>query len=51
MNQEDELKSKAELKLCKAKLDSIINLLAKEGILTHEEVEDEVSRIINEKQG
>ena len=49
MDQEDELKLKAELSLVKAKLDALINLLAKEGILTHGEIEEEVNRVIKKE--
>ena len=46
MNIEEEiLKNKAENKMNKLRLKALINLLSKEGVLTHEEVEEELNNL------
>ena len=50
MNVEEEvIKNKNMVKMCELKIKAIINLLSKEGILTHEEIEKEVSNLIGKK--
>jgi len=43
---EDVLKNKASIRLNQVKINAIINILSKEGILTHEEVDEEIKDII-----
>ena len=46
--EEEILENKGMTKMNELKLKAIINLLSKEGILTHEEVEEEVNRLIRQ---
>jgi len=51
MNIEEELiKNKMELKFCKARIDALIRILSREGVLTEEEVESETKDIVKENQ-
>jgi hypothetical protein len=51
MNIEEEtIKNKNRIKMSELKIKAIINLLSKEGILTHEEVEEEVNDLISKKE-
>ncbi len=43
--------NKAMLKMLELKFDALIELLAKEGILTKEEIEDEIKNLTNELAG
>ena len=45
------MKNRANIKMNDVRLKAIINLLSKEGILTHEEVEQEVNKLINQEEG
>lgn len=50
MNIEEEtIKNKNMGRMNEVKIKAIINLLSKEGILTHEEVEEEVNNLVSKK--
>ena len=49
VGEEEILKNRAGIKMNETRIKAIINLLGKEGILTHEEVEDETKRLIAEE--
>lgn len=45
---EEVLKNKNKIKLIEVKLEALINLLSKEGVITHQEVEEEVEKLIED---
>lgn len=47
--QEEIVKQKNSVRLINYKIKAIINLLSKDGILTHKEVEEEVTKLIESK--
>jgi len=48
MNIEEELtKQKAQLKMIELKLDALITLLKREGILTQEELDDNLDKLVH----
>lgn len=49
MDQKEEIfKLRTSLKLCEKKIEAILNILSKEGVLTHEEVDEEIQYLIKE---
>jgi len=47
--EEETIKNKNMNKMNGLKIKAVINLLSKEGIITHEEIEGEVNNLINQK--
>ena len=45
---EEVVKNKNKIKLTEIKLKALINLLSKEGIITHDEVEQEIEKLIKD---
>lgn len=50
MVEKDILENKAKIKMLELKIDAIINLLSKEGIILNEEVEKEINSIIRQQK-
>lgn len=46
---EEILKNKTRTKMAEIKIDALINLLSKEGILTHKEFEEEINNLVEKK--
>ena len=45
---EEVLKNKNKIKLVEIKIEALVNLLSNEGIITHNEVEEEVEKLIKD---
>ena len=43
------MENRAKIKMNELKLKALVNLLVKEGILTHEEVEEELRKLLEDK--
>jgi hypothetical protein len=48
-NEEEILKNRANIKLNEIRIKAIVNLLSKEGIITHDEFEEEVENLAQKK--
>ncbi len=47
---EQVIENSTEIKMVDIRLDALINLLSKEGIITHNEVKDEINKILQKKK-